>query len=233
MSSRSVIFLGILAVSLLIVGCLWFHKPLFMQDITVSQNNLPSVDSNKSEENKSSKFASLKELENNLTSDETEAFEEDNITKEIRKTIFAEVPTTDEKKESEGLEDKNDSFINQEIFEVENEISQTLFDNPIKFQFASASLTPQSRKVLKEVAKKLKQLTNIEIEVAGYTDSKGDESFNKTLSLQRAKSVRRYLIKQGVDKDIITAKGYGESNFIYDPKDKRNRRVEIHIKERK
>ncbi len=231
MSSKSIILSGILAVSLLILGCLRFHLPSlkekYLQKVSVSK--VETEKNETAEKNESKKFVSLKEVEKNLSLQT----EEDNISKEIRKEIFTQIPSKEEAESNVTKEELLDSEKISEAFEVETEISQILFDNPIKFRFASASLTKESRKTLREIAEKLKELKNVEIEVAGYTDAKGDENFNKTLSLQRAESVRRYLIKRGVDKNIITAKGYGESNFIYDPNDKRNRRVEIHIKERK
>jgi len=52
------------------------------------------------------------------------------------------------------------------------------------------------------------------IEVSGYTDNIGSKSYNKKLSYQRARSVLEYLIKKGVGKDLLIAKGYGEENPV-------------------
>jgi len=75
---------------------------------------------------------------------------------------------------------------------------------------------------------------SIKVEVAGYTDSLGNNSINQSLSKRRANSVAIQLIKQGVDATRITSKGYGENNPIASNKTeagrKINRRVELKIR---
>ncbi len=212
MSSKSVIFLGILATVILSYFCIKLHLPDFIEQNSKKEKNIT----------KNIQIPiPLKNLEENQTKEENVS-KESNITKTIRALLS-------EEKEIEEVKEVNESNISREIFNIESEIKEKLLSTPIEFKFASAILTKKSKKILKEIAKELKQLRNIKIEVAGYTDAKGNQYFNKDLSLKRAKSVRRFLIKEGIDKNIITAAGYGESNFIYDKYDKRNRRVEIHI----
>ncbi len=210
MSSKSIIGLGFLALITLIAVCLWWHLPKLTKTA-------------KTEEKKPAMEIVVTQDGNTLAEENKSVTEkEDNITKEIRKALLEQNETN-----------QTDSFENdKELKNIADDINRTLLDEPIKFQFSSASLTPKSKKVLRKIAVDLKSLKDVEIEVAGYTDAKGDQYFNKTLSLQRAKSVKRYLIRQGIDEKIITAKGYGESNFLYEKNDNRNRRVEIHLKER-
>lgn len=50
------------------------------------------------------------------------------------------------------------------------------------------------------------------IRIEGYTDSKGDDAYNQTLSEQRAESVKQWLIAQGkVASDRMTTAGFGET----------------------
>ena len=67
----------------------------------------------------------------------------------------------------------------------------------------------------------------------GYTDSVGSDTFNQTLSENRANSVRAYLIAQGLDPTSISAVGYGKSNPVASNDTaqgrQQNRRVEIII----
>ncbi|MDX2445515.1 MAG: OmpA family protein [Bacteroidales bacterium] len=86
--------------------------------------------------------------------------------------------------------------------------------NNIYFEFASAKLTNEQLTKIDAVISVLKSMPDLKIEVAGFADSKGSDSYNKTLSLKRAKSVVKYMVKQGIDKDRVTAKEYGETNFI-------------------
>lgn len=210
MSSKSIIGLGFLALITLIAVCLWWHLPKLTKTA-------------KTEEKKPAMEIVVTQDGNTLAEENKSVTEkEDNITKEIRKALLEQNETN----QTDSFED------DKELKNIADDINRTLLDEPIKFQFSSASLTPKSKKVLRKIAVDLKSLKDVEIEVAGYTDAKGDQYFNKTLSLQRAKSVKRYLIRQGIDEKIITAKGYGESNFLYEKNDNRNRRVEIHLKER-
>jgi outer membrane protein OmpA-like peptidoglycan-associated protein len=71
----------------------------------------------------------------------------------------------------------------------------------------------------------------MEVEIAGYTDSQGSDSYNLDLSKRRSNSVKAYLLTKAIAGTRITAKGYGKDNPIStnDTEDGRadNRRVEF------
>ncbi len=73
------------------------------------------------------------------------------------------------------------------------------------------------------------------IEIAGHTDSQGDDASNLELSNARAASVRTYMSNAGVPSDLISAKGYGETSPIAtnDTEEGRaqNRRIQFEIKQ--
>lgn len=102
----------------------------------------------------------------------------------------------------------------------------------VNFETASANLTDQSYVTLNRVAASLAAHPELQVEVAGYTDSRGSDLYNQRLSQSRAEAVRGYLIRKGVAADRLSARGFGES----DPIDSntsidglaRNRRVELH-----
>ena len=52
---------------------------------------------------------------------------------------------------------------------------------------------------------------DVSIEVQGYTDVRGDEQSNQELSQNRADAIRQYLIDAGVEAEMLTAVGYGET----------------------
>ena len=81
----------------------------------------------------------------------------------------------------------------------------------VNFHTASAKLTTDSKSILDKVANTLKQNTMIKLEVAGHTDSMGDDLLNLQLSQSRSESVQKYLISKGVSASVLSAKGYGES----------------------
>jgi OOP family OmpA-OmpF porin len=77
---------------------------------------------------------------------------------------------------------------------------------------------------------------DINVEVAGHTDSDGDPVVNGTLSLARALVVRDYLIGVGVSPSRIRAHGYGDTEPLADNATEAgratNRRVELRVKNR-
>ena len=71
------------------------------------------------------------------------------------------------------------------------------------------------------------------IEISGHTDNRGSNSYNKRLSLARAKAVKDYLIQKGIDGERLKVKGFGEEQSIApnnsDEGRRINRRVEFKI----
>lgn len=97
--------------------------------------------------------------------------------------------------------------------------------------FDSAELTPSAASNLDQVASELRNQPDVAYEVAGYTDSIGNEDYNQRLSERRAIAVHDYLVQQGVPSGQLTVRGYGEENPVAsnDTAEGRaqNRRVEI------
>lgn len=104
----------------------------------------------------------------------------------------------------------------------------------VQFEFNSAELKPVSFGLLDEVAKIMKENEQIEqLQVEGHTDTTGKLSRNRELSQQRAESVRNYLVKQGIAKKRLVAKGFGPDKPVAGndtPEGQEaNRRVEFNI----
>ena len=103
----------------------------------------------------------------------------------------------------------------------------------IEFEVAKDRLTSKGRATVNKLAAILKQYPHIHIEIAGHTDSDGNDDFNLKLSQARVDTVKNALISQGIDASRMIAKGYGESRPLV-PNDtplnkQKNRRVEINI----
>ncbi len=103
--------------------------------------------------------------------------------------------------------------------------------NGIRFDVGKASLRPESMGIINEIVTLMNEHPELKFSVEGHTDSDGDESLNLDLSQQRAESVMNELIKLGIQKDRLQAKGWGESRPVApnaSPEDKaNNRRVEF------
>lgn len=100
----------------------------------------------------------------------------------------------------------------------------------VHFEFDSDVLdTNEYATELNTIVSTLKEFDDVDVEVIGYTDHRGDKAYNDDLSLRRAESVKNYLINQGISASRLTTIGEGK-----DPKTSGNealtikaRRVEV------
>lgn len=104
----------------------------------------------------------------------------------------------------------------------------------VQFEFGKAELLEVSFPLLNDVAAMLKDNPQIEsLQVEGHTDAVGSAASNRKLSTERAEAVRTYLIKQGIAKGRLVAKGFGPDKPIASNDDdagrEQNRRVEFNI----
>ncbi len=86
----------------------------------------------------------------------------------------------------------------------------------VKFQYGTTEIRGGSLAILDQVINVLGLYPEITVEIAGHTDSYGDEYPNLSLSQRRAESILSYLSKEGVAKNRMNAKGYGENYPIGD-----------------
>lgn len=112
-------------------------------------------------------------------------------------------------------------------------VEQTVTLRAVNFETSSALLLSDSRVALEEVARTLKNQTNLKVEISGHTDDVGNDGYNLMLSQQRAESVRQYLIGKGVSADRLVAVGMGETQPVADNGTEEgriaNRRVEFKV----
>lgn len=105
--------------------------------------------------------------------------------------------------------------------------------NNIFFDFDKATLRSESDGELENLYAFLIKYPELKVELSGHTDAFGSDRYNQRLSDKRAKAVVAYLIKKGMDKKRLVAKGYGESKPIEsndtDEGRQLNRRTELKI----
>jgi outer membrane protein OmpA-like peptidoglycan-associated protein len=106
-------------------------------------------------------------------------------------------------------------------------ISDVLFDT------GKYNLRAPAREALARLSGIVVAHTGLRLQVEGYTDIVGSDTYNQTLSENRANSVRTYLVNEAIDPTAITAIGYGKSNPVAGNDTaagrQQNRRVEIII----
>lgn len=145
--------------------------------------------------------------------------------------------------ETYGFFDKKISFTTRDARQHERiDLSSTginfIPDIPITldiyYDFNSSKLTKETKHRLDtSILDVMNALPNIIVELSSHTDSQGDPAYNLQLSQKRADGVVRYLISQGISKDRLIARGYGNTRPIKSNETEEgralNRRTEIRI----
>lgn len=115
--------------------------------------------------------------------------------------------------------------------ECVNGINAILAEKKISFAPGSETLSPDSGPILDRIAALVKECQDVEMEIAGHTDSQGREKMNLNLSQGRSEAVLSALMARRILTSRITAQGYGETSPIADndTEDGReaNRRIEF------
>jgi len=103
----------------------------------------------------------------------------------------------------------------------------------VLFDTGKASLNPGASRNLDQLVQFLTDHDDRRVEIDGYTDSVGTDSFNLDLSQRRADTVKAVLVSRGIDSSRIVSRGYGKEFGIASNSEasgrQLNRRVEIVI----
>lgn len=109
--------------------------------------------------------------------------------------------------------------------------NETYVLDHVNFNFDRFDLQPKAKQSLKDVFEYLKKNPNLKVSISGHTDDLGSDDYNDVLSRQRAKSVARYLMALGLDKNRISTKGFGNQvpldTTLSEKARRKNRRVEF------
>lgn len=123
--------------------------------------------------------------------------------------------------------------LRRDLYLVPIEEGQALPLNNIFFDYAKATLRPESFSELDRVVQMLGASTTMQIEIGGHTDNRGSDATNQRLSAERAQAVAAYVVSRGADASRIRAVGYGKARPVAtndtDEGRQLNRRVEITI----
>lgn len=81
---------------------------------------------------------------------------------------------------------------------------------PVFFAFDDATLSPEAQQIATENAEWMKDRPTVKIQVEGHTDERGTSEYNLALGERRAKTVRDFLVRSGVEAERIKTISYGE-----------------------
>ena len=120
-----------------------------------------------------------------------------------------------------------------EVERVGEGIRMVLKEDAVRFDVNKSTLTAQAKSNLDKLIPVFNEYSDTNIDIFGYTDSSGNANSNLTLSKNRAKSVKNYLISKGLAAGRLNTTGLGiadpiASNETVDGKSQ-NRRVEFAI----
>lgn len=106
-------------------------------------------------------------------------------------------------------------------------IDQAVAGRTLSFRSGSAYLSPQSNRIIRDVAGVLRQCPGLQVEIGGHGNATGGAAINQSMSEERAKRVRDALVIRGVPPDVLSVKSYGASKpaNAAEAKDPANRRV--------
>lgn len=117
----------------------------------------------------------------------------------------------------------------KESGETQSKIALDLIEKPIKkgddlrktlgikiiyFDLDKSNIRKDAAVELAKIVEIMKQYPKMEIDVRSHTDCRQTEKYNLELSNRRAKSTIQWLVKNGIEQNRITGKGYGESQLL-------------------
>ena len=142
---------------------------------------------------------------------------------------------------SKRMEDRRNAMeqatrgTNVEVTRTENNELKLNIPNDISFDTGSAAIKPPLRTVLDPFANSLRDDPTARLLIVGHTDSTGSAAVNNPLSVERAQSVRDYLVTRGVAETRVETVGRGDREPVAsnanDAGRAKNRRVEIFLRE--
>lgn len=80
----------------------------------------------------------------------------------------------------------------------------------VYFDFDKATIKSSETQKLDSIASRMKNLRGKALRIEGHADERGTEEYNRSLGSRRAHSVREYLVRAGLDLQMVDVISYGE-----------------------
>ena len=106
-----------------------------------------------------------------------------------------------------------------ENFEVNLELDELIIEKPILianiyYDYDKWFIREDAKPSLNNLVKVMEDNPKIVIELSSHTDSRASGRYNLVLSDKRAHAAVEYIISKGINRNRITAKGYGETMLL-------------------
>lgn len=100
-------------------------------------------------------------------------------------------------------------------FEVERaEEAYLVRLNNIYYDFDKYAIRKDAEPELMKVVEFMNKVGDVNVQMQAHTDSRGKADYNMQLSVKRANAARDYLMQQGVDKERLSARGFGKTQLL-------------------
>lgn len=94
------------------------------------------------------------------------------------------------------------------------DLGKTLQLDPIYFDFDKSNIRYDAEVELQKILILMNKYQAIVVDIRSHTDSRGKREYNRKLSERRAQSTLEYLVDNGIEKNRLTAQGFGDSEII-------------------
>ena len=95
-----------------------------------------------------------------------------------------------------------------------NDLGCRLSLEPIYFGFDRFNIDSDAKVELAKILAAMQEYKELNIHIESHTDARGEDLYNELLSEKRAQSTLNWLVDQGIDRNRLSAKGYGEKQLV-------------------
>jgi len=129
-------------------------------------------------------------------------------------SVSLKVPLDKKPKEIPVTENKPVIKIGDKEVSIGSDLAKTFEIEMIYFDLGKYNIRPDAAIQLSKILGVLKENPTVKIAINTHTDCRSSKKSNLTLSDNRAKSIKAWLVKKGIAANRLTSKGYGESKPV-------------------
>lgn len=98
--------------------------------------------------------------------------------------------------------------------DVGTDLAKTFDISIIYFDLDKWNIRPDAAVDLEKIIAVMKQYPTMKVDIRSHTDSRQTHKYNEKLSDRRAKSTLEYMVKNGIERSRLSAKGFGETQLV-------------------
>ncbi len=99
-------------------------------------------------------------------------------------------------------------------FEIGTDLAKVLDISIIYFDLDKSNIRPDAAEDIQKVIEVMKEYPKMHVDIRSHTDSRETHKYNEGLSDRRAKSTLEFMVANGIERERLTARGFGETELI-------------------